>query len=331
MRNRVVTGVDYYADKDEILSGDPTIGKDMIVITKDSIGPYASDALEITPSLGLDAGYRAQWAFYRFDQQAVMRGKNRKSPFEQAYEAGLKYKYNERSSIYAYYSRSFRFPAVDEWYNALWSFWGLSGGGLNLDLRPQTGNNYEVGIKENSSKYLGVKASYFLMDLRHELYFNPLTFANSIYDRTVRHGLELETHAYLFEGFDASLHYTYQKAFFVGGSYAGNELPMVPRHRISGGLEYTFKGCVHLSYSVTYVGPRRFISDQRNLVPPLKSYVTHDAKISYTMHGLELFGALYNMFDEKYSDYGVTNAMGTTQSYYPSPGRNFIAGVTYKF
>ncbi len=331
MHNRLITGVDYYADKDEILSGDPGIGKDMIVITKDSVGVYAADSLDVTQALGAHAGYRAEWAMYRFDQQAVMRGKNRKTPFEQAYEAGLNFRYNEKSSVYANYSRSFRFPAVDEWYSALWSFWGLAGGGLNLDLKPQTGNNFEVGIRENSSKYLGVKASYFLMDLRHELYFNPVTLANSIYDRTIRHGLELETHAYLFHGFDASVNYTYEKAFFVGSSFAGNEVPMVPRHKITGSIDYTFMDCVNIIYSASYVSPMRFTSDQRNVVPRLKSYMTHDVKLSYNKYGLSIYGAIYNIFNEKYDAYGVTNALGTVQSHYPAPGTNFIAGVTYTF
>jgi outer membrane receptor protein involved in Fe transport len=80
-----------------------------------------------------------------------------------------------------------------------------------------------------------------------------------------------------------------------------------------------------------FVGARRFISDQRNLQPPLKSYITHDIKFSYNKYGLEIYGAIYNIFNAKYSEQGVLDFTRTVPGYYPSPGTNFVAGVKYKF
>ncbi len=333
MHNRMIAGLDYYGSKDEISNTNFSGGKDRIIIEKDTLGLYATDTVELLSRLILNAGYRAEWGNYKFDQQAVIAGTNRKSPFEYAVEAGATFKYNENSSIYASYSRSFRFPAVDEWYVSLYKdfFTNTTQGGLNLNLRPQTGNNYEIGIKENSSKYVSVKGDYFLMDTKHELYFDPITFTNSVYDRTIRHGLEVEAHAYLLKGIDAFADYTFMKAFYVGSHYAGNDIPMVPRHKFSAGLDYTFMDCLNIHYVANFVGLRRFINDQINLAPRLKSYLTHDIKASYYKYGLEVYGAIYNIFDEKYSQYGVTNSAGTRQAYYPSPGVNFLLGVNYKF
>ncbi|MDD5173391.1 MAG: TonB-dependent receptor [Candidatus Omnitrophica bacterium] len=328
--SRLITGVDYYSYKDEILNGlDPT--KDRIVIEEETVGVYATETLDVTPAISINGGGRLEWAFYKFDQQAVLTGVNRKKPYEYALETGINYKFTERSAIYANYARSFRFPAVDEWYNALWAAWGMAGGGLNMDLLPQTGNHYEIGVKENSLKYLKVMADYFITDIKHELYYNPVTFSNSVYDRTMRNGLELETHIYPIDGLDGFFKYTYENAFFMGGQFAGNEVPMVPKNKITGGVNYILKDCFNVNYTVNYVGQRRFISDQRNVVPRLKAYTTQDLKFSYYKYGLEIYAAIYNIWNESYYDYAVTNAGGTAMNYYPSPRRNFVVGLNYKF
>jgi len=331
IHNRLITGIDYYRYKDEILSGG-TLPKDMIVINEDTLGIYSTDCIDITKRLSISGGGRLEWAYYTFDQQAVLTGKNNRHPYEYALDAGINYKYGEHSSIYADYERSFRLPAVDEWYQAMWTWFGiLNGGGLNLDLVPQTGNHYEVGIKDNTFKFLRVNADYFITDLKHELYFDPLILANAVYDRTMRHGLETEVHLCPVEDIDAFVKYTYEKAYYVGSHYAGNEIPIVPRHKISTGLNYTLMNCFRINYLVNYVGARRFINDQLNIVPRLKPYVTHDLKFSYYKYGLEMYMGIYNLLDEQYSEYAVTNGTGTNKAYYPSPGRNVILGVNYSF
>jgi outer membrane receptor protein involved in Fe transport len=331
IHNRLIAGLDYYGNEDKTSSTHFDTndfwatffmnGKDRITIKKDTLGLYLTDTIEpILSCLTLNGGYRAEWANYRFDQQSMVSGLNTRRILEQGAEAGINYKYNERSSVYANYSRSFRFPAVDEWFQAQFQdvFSGTIQGGLNLNLEPQTGNNYEIGIKENSSKYVRVKANYFLMDIKHELYFDPITFANSIYDRTMRHGLELETHVYPVNNLDCIANYTYEKA-------------LIPRHKFSSGFDYTFMDSVKFSYLANFVGLRRFLNDQQNLSPRLKSYLTHDIKLSYYKYGFEIYGAIYNIFNEKYSASGTTNGTGTAQVYYPSPGVNYVMGAKYRF
>jgi iron complex outermembrane receptor protein len=331
--NKLIVGFDYYGDKDEILSSNAAVpgAKDSIIITKSTFGLYAEDTAQITSRLSVNGGVRYERAYYKFDQQAVLQSINTKSPIEYAADAGINYKYNDRSAIYANYARSFRFPAVDEWYSAIVNWGGGPTGGLNLDLAPQIGNNYEIGIKDDSLKCVGVKADLFLMDLKHELYFDPMTFANSVYERTRHQGVEVEGHLYPFDDMDIFTNYTYQNAFFVGTQYAGNEIPMVPHHKIAGGLNYKFMDCVNIKYLVTFVGSRRFISDQRNFQPKLKSYITHDVKISYYKYGLEAYAAIYNIFNEKYAEQGVLDFTRTVPGYYSSPGTNFVIGAKYKF
>ncbi len=329
MQNKLIVGFDYYGNKDEILSDSWSVpgAKDLMLITKNTLGVYAEDTAQVTSELSINGGVRYERAYYRFDQQAVSQAINTKSPIEYAADAGISYRYNEKSSVYANYARSFRFPAVDEWYSVI-DEWG---GGLNLNLKPQTGNSYEIGINDNSLKVLAIKADLFLMDLKEEIYFDPTTSFNSVYNHTRHQGVEIECHLYPFEDIDIFTNYTYQNSYFIGGVYAGNEIPIVPKNKISGGMDYRFMDCVNINYLVTFVGSRRFICDQKNLQPPMKSYTTHDIKLSYYKYGLEVYGALYNMFDQKYAEQGVLDRTRTVPAYYPSPGRNFVVGAKYKF
>jgi len=332
LSNRIIGGLDYYVNKDEINSG-LLSAMDTIIINKDTLGLYLTDTVTLPSSLIFNGGFRGEWAYYKFDQQAVLQGMNTKSPFEYAYEAGLTYKYTDKSSVYAKYSRSFRFPATDEWYTSLYIdyFSGLVAGGLNLELEPQTGNSYEIGIKENTSKYISLKADYYIMDLNNEIYYDPLTFQNSSYDHTIHHGLELETDLYVFDSLHVYGNYTFAKSFFVGGTFAGNEIPLVPRHKFSSGFDYTFMNSLTFRYDATYVGERRFINDLQNNMPKLKSYMVHNVGLSYRKYGLEIFGAINNIFDAEYSEYGVLDFTLTRPGIYPAPRRNFLIGVSYRF
>ncbi|MFA6142449.1 MAG: TonB-dependent receptor [Candidatus Omnitrophota bacterium] len=332
IKNRLLAGMDYYGNCDKINSGELS-AMDNIIIDKDTVGFYLTDTVEFLRSFIVNGGFRTEWAHYKFDQESVLQGRSTKDPFEYACEAGLVYKYNDRSSIYAQYSRSFRFPVTEDWYSSLYIdyFSGKVTGGMNLDLEPQTANSYEIGIKEYSSKYLNVNADYYLMNINNELYYDSITNKNAIYPNTIHHGLELKTDAFLMDSVHAFLNYTFQKAFFVGGAYAGNNIPMVPMNKISTGLKYTFKDCVDVAYSINYIGSRRFANDLHNTMPSLKEYVTHDIRFSYRKYGFEIYGAINNIFNEAYSEYGALDWSLTRPGYYPAPGTNASMGVRYSF
>ena len=83
--------------------------------------------------------------------------------------------------------------------------------------------------------------------------------------------------------------------------------------------------CVDVDYKFNFAGPRYSVSDQRNVDRKLKQYITNDIRVGYNKHGFEVYGALNNIFDYKYSDIGAWGA------YYPANGRNYVIGVKQKF
>ncbi|MBN1354318.1 MAG: TonB-dependent receptor [Candidatus Omnitrophica bacterium] len=344
VENRLMVGLDYYANRDFIEDGfesqipfifPTTIN--YIKIHKDTLGVYISDTAQLPLNFILTSGVRGEGAFYYFDQDAVVRSTNRAHPLEYAYDIGLTYKYNKNSSIYGRYSRSFRFPATDEYYSPIMLFYTFTGdqlvsGGLDKDLKTQTAYNYELGIKENSSKYLSLKADCYFMDVRNELMYDPIEFKNTTADFTIHYGLELEGHVYLFDMLDIFANYTYQKAYFTeNGSFVGNEIPLVPHNRFSAGVNLSYMDCFYMSYITTYVGERYFANDLLNEMPKMKPHMVHDVKFSYKKYGVELFLSINNILDEEYEEYGALDFYRTSPGYYPCPRRNYILGLEYKF
>jgi iron complex outermembrane receptor protein len=128
------------------------------------------------------------------------------------------------------------------------------------------------------------------------------------------------------------MNYSFQKAFFVGDTFAGNEVPLVPNHKLSAGVRYTFMDCLTFTYGMDFVGDRYFVNDLQNIQPKMKSYTVHQARVSYKKYGFELFFAVNNIFDTQYSEYGVLDTFTLSMpGYYPAPGRNYTCGLNFSF
>jgi iron complex outermembrane receptor protein len=127
------------------------------------------------------------------------------------------------------------------------------------------------------------------------------------------------------------VNWTLQKSAFKGGIYTGSQVPFVPKNKLSSGL--TLLPIKGLDWTTTlyYMGSRYKISDQKNIAPKLKDYATVDTTLSYKYKYVEVWGALKNIFNKKYYDYGVTNSTGTSETFYPAQGRSAEAGMTVKF
>ncbi|RKY41843.1 MAG: hypothetical protein DRP85_04880 [Candidatus Makaraimicrobium thalassicum] len=337
LENKLVFGTDYFYAKDQVLSGDRTFRKSQLDIIKETFGIYASNNMLVNKRFIINGGIRGEWAEFIFDQFQPAASYDTQSPEEVAFDAGLGYKYNERSQIYANFARSYRYPATDEFFQSAYEYLNWWTGAvtvfpsvLNADLKHQVGNNYEIGIKDNSFGFLNVNASYYLIDNKNEIYYDPITFQNENYHHTVHHGFEFETKADIFEKIDAFFTYTFQKAFFVGGKYAGKHIPMVPQNKISAGIDIKPIDGLDAKFILNHVGARRITSDQVNEVARLKPHVTFDFNVSYETENYRLFGGIKNIFNEEYFSSAAKDWLGNA-AFYPAPERTFEFGVGCKF
>ncbi|MFH0791309.1 MAG: TonB-dependent receptor [Candidatus Omnitrophota bacterium] len=330
--NKFVVGFDYFHAKDNILSGN-RIGsqQDETDVYKDTFGVYLYDLAETWGKFLVNAGGRLEYADYVFDQKGLVANYDSKSIKDGSAEFGIGYEYDKESQVYFNYGRSYRLPNTEEYYSNKYLWGGIEYGGLNASLEQQQSHNYELGIRHNSFDWVDLNADIFLMDVKNEIYYDRIIFANTNYKPITRHyGLELESKFDLLESkLQPFLSLTVQESFFKGGPYAKNEVPFVPNVSSSGGV--TFSPIKNLKWTVSgkYTGRRYAVNDLNNEYSELKPHIIFDTAVNYTIKNAEFWFTIKNLFNKDYSEYGIIGSSG--KAYYPSDKINFQSGVTVTF
>lgn len=251
-----------------------------------------------------------------------------------AYEIGLRHEWNQNWSLFGRVGRSFRVATVDEIFNQY--------GGPVFDsritmLEPQTSHDRELGIdyRDGASK---LRATLYQMNISNEIHYNALTFTNMNLSPTRREGLELEgRHAYG-DALEVSAAYSYTVAKFRSGNYggvnvAGNNVPLVPKHKLALGASWKFSGQTTLNGNANYVGSQHFDNDQANTFgQKMPAYTTVDLKLTHQEGPWLLAGTVNNLFDQKYFSYAVAStATAGVYNAYPMRERNFSLSASYRF
>lgn len=323
-KNALTVGFDYQkADNDisndSIFFGERTVGK--FDLAKEDYGLYIHNEIAPTERLRLSGGYRHDKSEFTFDPSepdSVSMGKD-------LYTAGINFTFHKKSYVYLSYSRSFRYPVLDE----LYSFFTNT---VSTDFAPQTSDNYEAGLRYHFSDGLYVHINLFRIDTDDELFYNPARFANQNLDGTTRRdGAEVKLAAKIVEGLTLKGLYTFAESEIRGGVFKGKKIPNVPRHMASFDALYSFgKGFTVLLNGV-YVGERPFVSDFENSFNYQKHYIVLNSKVRYQWKSLSAFLDIYNLADKGYSEYGSVSSFPAEKAFYPSPKRNFIAGMKIDF
>ena len=325
--NKLTAGIDYYrsdsvVDADTIFFGFPSTNRSEV--DKRSTGIYLLDELSVLSNLILSLGYRSEWVKYEVSQSSP-KAKDETTDREPAYSLSLDFLFGKRSSAFFSAKRSFRFPVSDELILVFPDF------KVNPSINPQTGYHYEAGVRHSFTDEIEANLTLFWIDLQDEIFFNPATFTNENYPKTRRQGIELGVNVRPFEWLSLWGNYGYIRPLLRGGSFSENDIPGVPRHKGSVGAAIHFWKGFQLDGIANFVDSRYLISDFANQVEKLDWYYTIDSKLSYTWKGLKAFVGVNNLFNQKYSEWAVTNATGTTQLFYPSTVRNYLCGVSYNF
>jgi iron complex outermembrane receptor protein len=320
--NKLTLGVDYYHSDSKVDSESSFFGSDRIEVKKKSIGLYLYDEFTVLENLLLSLGGRWEWATYEVSQ-ASSGADDRKRESEPAWHVGLTYLFGKGSSLFLNIKRSFRFPVSDELIQYFPTFQ------INSSIRPQTGYHYETGIRHPFTEWMEGNVTLFWMDLRNELFYNPMTYSNENYPKTRRQGVEMGLRIKPFPWLNFYGNYCYLRPILREGTFSGNEIPGVSRHKGSIGAEIHLGHGFLFNTRTTIAGSQRFISDWGNQVERLDGYYSLDANLSFNHKGLKAFIGVNNLTNRKYVEYGVL--YGGFPYYYPSPERNFIAGVSYTF
>ena len=295
----------------------------LFTLKKRNHGFYLYDEVYPVESLALSAGYRHDRATFRFAPSSP----DQSSHDENLYTAGLNYRFYGDTFLYVGYSRSFRYPVLDEMFN----FFANT---VDTNLRPQTGDDLEVGLRHYFTESFFGNLNVFHIDMDNEIFFNPVGGAfgfganQNFEGKTRKKGVEVSLGAYAYR---TTLRgsYSFTDANVREGQYQGSGVPGVSRHKM------TVESAVHLtpkftaSVTGTYMGKKHFQSDWGNTFGKQDAYFLLNARLSYPVRRSTLFLDLNNILNQEYSEYGVLGGFPTERAFYPSSKFNARVGVRF--
>lgn len=298
-------------------------------IKKRTLGGYAGNEFSIIDELVLDLHGRLEQA--RFDADVPSAGiDDDKIHNANALDAALIYLLADDSKIFTRAGTVYRFPFVDEQV----SYAGYGADDMYTDIDMEKGQNYEVGTDLAVLDSLRAGLTLFLLNMKDEIAWNNATYRNENLDDTRHMGAEANA-AWMFRNLwrlDAG--YTYTQTRFTSGDYDGNDVPLVPPHKVSLKADWFLPFDLSLNAVFTYVGKQYLGGDNANTSDRLSDYTVVDVGVRYTPEtiarlDLEAFAGVDNVFGENYATAGYRG--WDMDAYYPSPDRAFKAGVSCRF
>ena len=322
--NRLVIGFDYTDVVEDITNssiffGFPSTG--IFELKKKNYGYYIHDEIRPWDNFAISGGYRYDRADFEFKPSVP----DKTTMDENLYTAGINYNYYKQSSAYLSFSRSFRYPVMDELFNFFTNT-------INTSLVSQNSDNYEFGFRHYFTQTLYTNVNFFRIDTENEIFYNPASFSNENYDgKTRRDGFEISL-TKAFEKITLSGNYNYTDATYTSGQFENNDVPNVPNHKAALSGLFTLGKGFSLMVSGVYVGERPFISDFSNSFDYQEDYLVINTKLNYQWKKITAFLNINNITDEEYSEYGGISTFPIAEpGVFPSPEINFLAGISADF
>lgn len=301
---------------------------------EDVVGLYFSDSFSLLDSLVLTGGFRYDWDRLDFTDKidpslSGIKTFNRVSP-----KAGLIFAPLKNLSFYFSYSEGIRTPTILE-------IFALGPFGSNPSLAPMRSQNFEIGSRGQLNGWLEASLALFYTRVRDEILFivtDPITFTgqNENLDRTLRRGIEVSLKGRYGKLMDGFLNYTVTKAsfetdvlLFSGQVKKGDELPLVPRHRVGLGANFYPVDRLTVSFLGNYVGRQFLLNDEPNKFKKLADYFILNSRVAYQWGNWTAHLTVNNLTNRKYSTFGI---LGFTGPFFvPAPGINVFAGLSFKY
>lgn len=251
-----------------------------------------------------------------------------------AWHVGVEHRLSNSVALFARAASAFRTPNVDERVSSGPSFDPITSAPIpgTFMLKTQTSQDVEGGMRFKSGP-LEAQTSFFAMDLKNEIQFDPVNFYNRNLDPTRRYGSE--TSASLRANDDLVFRggVAFVSAKFREGPNAGNDVPLVSRTTANIGVSYNiWQRYLVLDATARYWSSRRMDNDQANMRGLIPANATVDLKLSGQYRNFYWSAGVINLFDVKYFDYAVASTFTPGRfSAYPLPGRNYLVKAGMQF
>lgn len=310
-RNKFVTGFDILEGKTENKGS---------WAKKQSLGGFISDTYSFTEKLDFTGGIRQQYTKFKYSTESDDKDYN-----TTVYDLALNYKYSDTGSTFVSYGTDFRTPTTDEI---------ITYGIYNPNLKPQTGENFEIGVKDYVHETF-ISASVFHKIIKDEIYYNSIEHINTNYNENNKKiGFELLAERKLMEKLTITTSYSYLQSEIDGGEDKGNETPGVPKNIFSFGAKYDFTEKLKSNILLNYIGSSYAYGDLSNEYEKVDAYMTLDLGGLYQINpSFSIYGGIKNLTGEKYNEYvgqvGSSIYGPAYKYYYPAPERQYYVGFRY--
>ncbi|MDA1117570.1 MAG: TonB-dependent receptor [Proteobacteria bacterium] len=300
--------------------------------TVQSTGVYAQAEWKFASRWSAHAGVRASRVEFESTDHYIAAG-NADDSGAKDYTAttpvaGVVFRIDPRSSLYANYGRGFETPTFVE------LAYRNGGTGLNFDLQPSPSRHVEAGVKAVRPGLARVNAAVFDVRTRDEIVTDQssggrTTFRNA--GRTQRRGLELGAESLFAGPIEARAAYTLLQAEFseeFGTAAAGKRLPGVPETQFYGEIAWRHAASgVRAALEVLHRAKVPVNDVNTELAG---AFTVANAVIGWQQQGarwrLNEFLRVDNVGDKTYIGSVIVND-GNLRFYEPAPQRNIMLGV----
>jgi iron complex outermembrane receptor protein len=286
-------------------------------------GYFIEDRFNLTPSFLLTFGARYDRKSFDYHDIPFPENDNEKSFEKGTFRLGGSYRLNPNLVVYGNLGQAFLTPTVIQMF--AYPFYGS-----NPDLVPTTALSYETGVKLRFGEGLNGNFCWYRMDVENEIVFVFDAFRGGMNEnmgKSRRQGLEMELEGRLNKYFTCYASYSYTDARFRAGENTGSKIPLVPRHKMTFGVDLSFSEKLSARLAGFFISSAVMTGDEENAFSELPSYQLLNAKVSYRTGDGEIFLRLSNILNQKYETRGIY--VGTTPFLTPAPGFHFSLGMSY--
>jgi len=258
------------------------------------------------------------------------------SPTAFSVALGVSFEFWKNSYVYGNFSNSFETPTLSEL-----SENPMTGTGFYTDLRPQKGQNLEVGIKSQFLKKGQFRLALFSINTIDDLVpfelaaFPDRTFYQNV-GKTKRQGIETSVKYQLLSNLTVSGSYalsnfTYENYSIDVDPNDGNRLPGIPVHWGQATLEYKSTKGLFIQWQNRFTGAL-FADDENETKVPSFALINLRAgrRFAYKNINLSPFVSVNNLTNVEYFDNIRLNADGN-RYYEPAAGIQVFGGISFGF
>src|SRR5438309_7083256 len=341
--NLLTAGFEYAHSDVDVQVFDPELDTH-VADRQDTAGAYFQDTFQLARSalrerdeLILTTALRWDWVRHRIGDESPARPGREDASGAPAFRRldpliGLNYNLSPEHGLYLSFSQGFRAPALLELTCASPAAIcpGLQAGTApDPPLTPVRATNYEIGVRTRPLPWLSGQLSAYRTDVFDDIFSISPAGTTGVYfqnvGKTRRQGIEASLRGKPAGWLGAWATYALTKATFAedvalatprptsdcnGSSCtqhvrAGNEFPLVPRHRAGVGLELQPTGWLSLSLSGTYVSSQWLRGDEENVTSKLDGYFWLDGGVRASAAGFVASIRFTNLLDARYNTFGT--------------------------